>query len=227
MEIETIPKFSIIIPAYNASNHIRKALDSIVNQDFVDDDAYEIIVVCDSCEDDTEEIAKSYGARTFTVDFHSDGLTRNKGIEEAKGEWLLFMDDDDWWLHEFVLHIIDGQLKQLNNDLDILCFGFIWKHRGLALPLGNEGKLFPSVWNKCWKREFVIKNQLKFPKIHSVSDLYFHTDALKCNPKIMAYDMPLYYYNYLREGSISEKDKTEEDAVKKELFAKMEADYGI
>ena len=54
-------RFSVIIPAHNAAGHIRKALDSVRSQTFRD---YELIVVCDSCTDDTQEIAEEYGART-------------------------------------------------------------------------------------------------------------------------------------------------------------------
>ena len=86
-------RFSIIIPAHNEEKNIRKLLDSIKSQTFTD---YEVIVVCDSCEDATESIAKEYGARTLNVDYHTDGLTRNAGIDIAKGEWLLFIDADDW-----------------------------------------------------------------------------------------------------------------------------------
>ena len=93
-------KFSIIIPAYNAEDRIRKVLDSVVQQTYKD---YELIVVCDSCKDKTEEIAKEYGAKTFAVNFHNDGSSRNSGLDNAKGDWVLFLDDDDWWLHEFVL----------------------------------------------------------------------------------------------------------------------------
>ena len=101
-------RFSVIIPAYNASGHIRKALYSIKAQTFTD---YELIVVCDSCTDDTEQIAKEYGARTEAVSFHADGMTRNRGIELARGDYVLFMDDDDWWLHEYVL-------QQLSEKID-------------------------------------------------------------------------------------------------------------
>ena len=57
-------KFSIIIPAHNAGSTIGKTLESVRSQDFKD---YEVIVVCDSCEDNTEEVAKSYGAITAVV----------------------------------------------------------------------------------------------------------------------------------------------------------------
>ena len=97
-------RFSVIIPAHNAAGHIRKALDSVRSQTFRD---YELIVVCDSCTDGTQQIAREYGARTETVEYHADGMTRNRGLELAQGEWILFMDDDDWWLHEYVLEMLD------------------------------------------------------------------------------------------------------------------------
>ena len=58
-------KFSLILPAYNAADRIRKALDSVKAQSFTD---YELIVVCDRCTDNTKAIAESYGAKTIDVD---------------------------------------------------------------------------------------------------------------------------------------------------------------
>ena len=60
------PFFSVIVPAHNSETYIGRGLVSIRNQTFTD---YELIVVCDSCTDNTEEIAKEYGARTFAVDY--------------------------------------------------------------------------------------------------------------------------------------------------------------
>ena len=100
-------RFSIIIPAHNSENHIRKALESIKSQTFTD---YELIVICDSCNDNTQKVAEEYGAITERVGFGRDGLTRNRGLAKAKGDWVLFMDDDDWWLHEYVLE----QLRRTN-----------------------------------------------------------------------------------------------------------------
>lgn len=196
-----MPKFSIIIPAYNAENHIRKALDSIKSQTFKD---YELIVVCDSCNDRTEEIAKEYGAITDSVGFHQDGYTRNRGIDMATGEWILFMDDDDWWLHEFVLEQLDGKLKE-HSDIDVLCFSFIFKGWKYASPKGNNGDHWIATWNKCWRREFVGDSRFSFK--HSISDRDFHKSVMRKHPRIYDWDMPMYYYNYLRPGSISEIDK--------------------
>ena len=144
-----MPRFSIIIPAYNAEKHIRKALDSIKEQTFRD---FELIVVCDSCTDSTAQIAWTYGAKVINVDYHNDGLSRSRGIDEATGDWILFMDDDDWWLHEYVLSQIDEKLREHNDSIDVLCFSFIFKGYKYAKPDGNRGGHFVAVWNKCWKR---------------------------------------------------------------------------
>ena len=192
-------RFSIIIPAYNAENHIRKALDSIKSQEFTD---YECIVVCDSCKDKTEEIAKEYGFKTTVVNFHNDGLTRSKGLDMAQGDWVLFMDDDDWWLHEFVLTQLNDKLNEV--DCDVLAFSFIFKHWKYARPHGNDGAQWIAVWNKCWKRSCI--GTTRFPEVHSKSDLYFHGEMMRKKLKIVDWDMPMYYYNYMREGSITQKD---------------------
>lgn len=193
-------RFSIIIPAYNAQDRIRKALESIKSQVFTD---YELLVVCDSCKDETEQIAKEYGAKTFNVNFLCDGPTRNKGIEEAKGEYILFMDDDDWWLHEYVLTQLDEKLKNLNPD--ILCFSFIFKGIKYANPKSNRGGRWIAVWNKCWKRSFI--GETRFPNIYSKSDVYFNRDMFRKNPSVVDWDMPMYYYNYMRKGSITEESR--------------------
>lgn len=183
-------RFSIIIPAYNSEQYIRKALESVQMQSFKD---YELIVVCDSCTDKTEQIAKEYGAKTIAVNFNQDGQTRNVGIDNAKGEYILFMDDDDWFLHEFVLEQLHAKL----SGEDVLRFSFIWKHKGYA-KCGN----YIAVWNKCWRREFI--GSTRFSKKLYWSDVDFHNLMMDKNPRMTDWDMPMYYYNFLRKGSITD-----------------------
>lgn len=183
-------KFSIIIPAYNSAGYIRKALESVRMQTFTD---YELIVVCDSCTDNTEEIAKEYGAKTIAVNYERDGLTRNAGIDAAQGDYILFMDDDDWWMHEYVLAI----LAHVLTDEDILRFAFIWKGKGYARPAG-----YIAVWCKCWKRSFI--GDTRFPDTLYWSDVGFNEAMMAKRPLIRDLDMLMYYYNYMREGSISQ-----------------------
>ena len=190
-------RFSIIIPAHQAADRIRTALDSVKCQTFTD---YELIVVCDSCTDGTEDIAAEYGARVFSVNYANDGLTRDKGLDEARGEFVLFMDDDDYYLHEWVLWQIDEKLKQL-GEVDVLCFSFIFKGVKYATPTGNRGNHWIAVWCKAWRREAI--GDTRFPNIKSVSDMYFHQAMFTKRLNIIDWDMPMYYYNYMRPGSIS------------------------
>lgn len=193
-------KFSIIIPAHNSENYIIQALDSVKKQTFTD---YELIVVCDSCTDWTERLAYHYTDNVYKCEYGTDGLTRNVGLDHAKGEWILFMDDDDWWLHEYVLQMLSDRLDGDRTDLDVLIFGFIWKGVGYAPPVRGGGVLWPNVWSKCWRRECI--GETRFRNIKMESDLWFSHDVLTIKqPKISLWDMPLYYYNYMRPGSQTE-----------------------
>ena len=184
-------KFSIIIPAYNAADRIRNALDSIASQTCKD---YELIVVCDACVDNTADIAREYTDKVIEVFNNHDGLTRNVGLDYATGDWVLFMDDDDWWMHELVLEKIEAHLS---DDIDVLRFGFFWLNNGGDTKPGP----WVAVWNKCWRRSFIWGT--RFSTRPKWSDLDFNSQMMDKNPRIADLDEILYYYNYLREGSIS------------------------
>jgi len=91
------PTVSVVIPAYNAAWCVRKAIDSVLAQDFRD---YEVIVVDDGSTDDTMAVLSSYGDAIRTVRQINGGLSsaRNTGIRESRGEFVAFLDADDWWL---------------------------------------------------------------------------------------------------------------------------------
>ena len=193
-------RFSIIIPAYNSESYIGNALKHIVSQTFTD---YELIVVCDSCVDGTQKFAESYGAKTATVNFHNDGLSRSKGLDMATGEYVLFIDDDDWWVKDDVLEFLNDKIQK-DHEPDIICFGFHFKGFGEVKTRRKcMNDLWMATWNKCWKRAII--GDTRFPNVYSVSDMYFHEAIMKKNPRIVEYNDCLYYYNYLRPGSISQK----------------------
>ena len=193
-------KISIIIPAYNAENRIRQALESVRTQSYTD---YELIVVCDSCKDRTKEIAEEYGAITIECKHHCDGPTRNEGLEIAIGDYIMFIDDDDYWLHSEVLSCVVQKLKR--SHADVLCCGFIFGYLGYRSPLDNGGYLFPNVWSKVWKRSRI--GATRFPNIYSVSDSFFTQEMFNKGLTTELWDSPIYYYNYMRKGSISEVTK--------------------
>lgn len=186
-----MPKFSIIIPAHNSEGYIGKALYSIIKQSYKD---YELIVVCDNCSDDTDETAAAYGAKVYYTDWGCDGMARNVGIDNATGEWILFMDDDDSWLHEFCLQQIAEKIEK-EKGIDVLCFSAI-HHNSRYAPASIKNI---AVWNKAWKRSFI--GETRFSPVQMISDLYFHQAMLAKEPRYYEWDMPIYYYDYMRTGS--------------------------
>ena len=116
-------KFSIIIPAYNAAKFIERALDSVRKQSYGN---YEVLVINDGSVDDTEQIIGQYKDKypKFSINFFSQenkgaGGARNKGIYNANGDYIAFLDADDCWYPE--------KLEKVNNflivhpEIDVLC----------------------------------------------------------------------------------------------------------
>ena len=192
-------KFSIIIPAHNSSYFIERALKSVKEQTYTD---YELIVVCDACTDPTAEIARKWAHQVAITAYGNDGLARNAGLDIASGEYVLFMDDDDWWLHEYVLQQLADRLNETSLT-DILCFAFVWK--GLGYTANTLGRIWPNVWSKCWRREFI--GDTRFTDVKMESDLYFTREMMAkvtSTEQVDIWPMPLYYYNYMRPGSQTE-----------------------
>ena len=187
------PFFSVIIPAHNSAAWIRKGLDSIRAQEWKN---YELIIVCDACTDNTAEIAREYTDKVIITDFGLDGKARNAGLDAAIGTWVLFMDDDDWFLHEYVFKQL--ALEVGKHGEDVLMFSFIWKGRGYT---SQEQTSYIAVWTKCWNRDFI--GETRFSDIPFWSDVDFMKRMMAKNPQVHRWGMPMYYYNYLREGSIS------------------------
>ena len=192
---EKAPFFSVIIPAHNSEEYIRKGLESIRTQDFRD---YELIVVCDSCTDLTEIAAFEYTTKVLTTDFHSAGGARNVGLDKARGEWILFMDDDDWYLPG-AFGMIAEELRHQQN-IDILAYGFEWKGMGYAMQ--SQKRIYPAVWNKAWRRNFI--GEERFPDWIHTDDLAF---ARKMHPRARFGFLPavLYHYEFMRPGSVSDR----------------------
>lgn len=189
------PFFSVIIPTHNGAEHIRKAMDSVKRQRF---DDYEMIIVCDACTDGTEQIAMEYTPNVLSVDYHRDGLARNKGLDAATGEWILFLDDDDWFLHEYVFSMLHDTVGKHGEDM--LDFAFIWKDKGYMEP--KPERPYVMAWCRCWKRALI--GNARFGNMEYHADVYFYHRMMKKKPNIVFWNMPMYYYNYMREGSLTD-----------------------
>lgn len=189
------PFFSIILPVHNAEKYMRVGLDSVKSQSFTD---YELIIICDDCNDETRKIAKQYGDTVVRTTYARAGLARNAGLDRARGKWILFMDDDDWWMRSTAFETIADNVGK--EDEDILAFGFYWPTQGHMF--NKPGHLFTAVWNKCWRRSFIEDHGFRFPDWkHSDDDGFSRLTHPKA--KIAYLEEELYYYNFMREGSLT------------------------
>ena len=116
----SVPKVSVVIPAYNYAAFLPKAIDSVLSQQFTD---YEIIVVDDGSTDSTAQVVAQYGARVRYIHQKNAGLpaARNTGIKAARGEFVGFLDADDQWLPTFLKQAVET-FARLSPDFAIVAF---------------------------------------------------------------------------------------------------------
>lgn len=219
-------KVSIIIPAYNIENYIERCISSCINQTFRD---IEIIVVNDGSIDKTlEKINKFKDNRIVVIDKKNEGSmeARKSGWNIAKGEYILFVDGDDY-INKDTVKILYSNAKKQNYD--ILCYKFLiedkdgitkkgWdkkidkNDKTILLDLLFQGKINHNMWSKFLKKEFIEDNQIEFPSNFSFGeDLAFVYTFSMYNPTFAILDEYLYYY-CKREGSLdsSINEKTTE-----------------
>ena len=197
-------KFSVIIPCYHSEEFIGKAIKSVQVQSFAD---YELLVMCEADDLETIEAVEECGVVPYVEAYGSSGAARNAGIEKAAGEYILFLDSDDWYLHSECFAMLNQFLR---FPADILSFAFIFGTYGYTSTLGNNGHLYPNVWSRVWRKSFIDKYTLRFPDVSRDEDIVFVQDALGKNPQHRMTDIPFVYYTYPREGSrMSEKERDE------------------
>ena len=204
-------KFSVIIPCYHYEEFVGKAIKSVQDQSF---DNYEILVICQKGDNPVINTVREYGIEPVIAEYTSLGMARNIGIERAQGEYILFLDSDDWYLHSecFVM------LNQFTRiAVDMLSFAFIFGKYGYTSTCGNNGAMYPNVWSRVWRKEFIKRANLRFPDSSRKEDVPFVMAALEAKPHHTMTDIPFVYYNYPREGSIMnliEKEEADGDSNK-------------
>ena len=117
-------KYSFIVPFYNVQDYLAECLDSLIGFDRTD---YEIILINDGSQDKSKVIATEYMSRYSMIKMieqENQGLggARNTGIRHAKGEWLLFVDSDDY-VSDTLLDAVDKHIAKLTPD-DIMVLNF-------------------------------------------------------------------------------------------------------
>lgn len=211
-------KVSVIVPVYNVENYLDKCLESIIKQTFSD---YEVIIVNDGSTDNSEIIATKYVKKypgkfkLITQDNGGLGAARNTGIENANGEYYLFVDSDDTIASNALEHLYD---KVIQNNADIVVFDYkLIDEDGTELGISLGYKNFygvmnleespslllmnPSACNKFFKSTLFNNTGIRFPgkvwyeDLRTIPKLYAEAEVILYSSE------PL--YNYLqREGSI-------------------------
>ncbi|MDR1391863.1 MAG: glycosyltransferase [Clostridiales bacterium] len=216
---ETKPKISLIMPIYNVEKYLQESLESAIKQTF---EKIEIICVNDGSTDSSLNILKEYekkDSRIIVKDQLNKGVSnaRNVGLNIAKGEYIAFLDPDDY-LQSDALKIAYEKAKK--NNSDILVFGFT------AFPETNEwleksGKnrnknyiensinayfenVTPCVWNKLYKKTLLRKNDIKFiEQVNIGEDACFNMMAFPGSKTITFIQDRLYNYRTCRKDSLT------------------------
>lgn len=172
-------KVSIIIPVYNSEKYISKCLDSVLNQTYKN---IEIIVINDGSKDNSINILKEYEKkykRIVLIDKQNEGVskTRNLGINKATGDFIMFVDNDDYIDKDYIFNymnnykdedIIIGSYKRTNTEDKIL-----FKY---DLNINSDWSKYVVLapWAKLYKRDFLIKNKIEFFSYGIGEDVYFN-----------------------------------------------------
>lgn len=232
--------FSLILPVYNVEKYVKRCVNSLLRQEYTD---YEIILVDDGSTDSSGSICDKLADKNnniFAYHKENGGLSdaRNYGMDRAKGNYILFIDSDDW-VDEKLLISLHNHLNKSN--VDILKFGFQKMQEGnykntffsyfnigvydrrqieetiLPYTIGPK-RLFcyeqnacKSVWSHVYSLNFLRENNIRFVSEREIlnEDYLFNLHTLLYAKSLEVTHYILYYYDY-REGSLSKRYITNE-----------------
>lgn len=208
------PKVSIIMPCYNSQSFIRQAIESVLAQTYRN---FELLVINDSSQDNTEKIVKEYEKKDFRIKFINNeeqkGISgaMNTGIYHSKGIYITRMDSDD------ILEPtkIEKQVNFLDNNKE---YGVCSVNIAMLDKLGNiynenvyPEQSIPSEWTFLWtnpipnapcmyRADIIKENNLKFSKLKTAEDYDFLRKII-IKTKVYMINEPLYYYRYNESGT--------------------------
>ena len=221
-----MPKVSVIVPFYNVEGYIEKCLETLVNQTLKD---IEIILVNDGSKDRSVDIVKKfmkeYPDKIVYLEKQNGGLAdaRNYAIPYAKGEYIAFLDSDDY-VEKDMYQLMYELAKKESSDM-VEC-NFIWeypdkKREDIGEIYIGQFEMLEKVrvvaWNKLIKREILERNKIEFPKGLQYEDVEFTYKLVPFINKVSFVKKPCVHY-VQREGSISNS----QNERTKEIFEVLE-----
>ncbi len=215
------PLVSLIIPVYNVAPYLKRCLDSIVTQTY---DNFEAIIVNDGSTDNSREIVYNYilrDDRFKLIDKENGGLSsaRNAGMRVMKGEYVIFIDSDDWAETGFIKEMVDNisfydsdfaccRLKYVNLDKNKeTVYGkpyplILLKNKAIVLDSLIVNNIHTSVWAKIYKTSFLKKNNIDFKEGIVNEDTLF-TTIVSLNASKVSFVNKVLFNSLERSGSIS------------------------
>ena len=207
-------KISIIVPIYKIERYLRQCIDSILTQTFTD---FELLLIDDGSPDECPAICDEYAKKDARIRvFHkpNGGLTsaRNCGLDNAKGEWIMHIDGDDWVAPTYIEELYNAAIK---NDADIAICGFrfayedgryieehptLWDNNKSASLNRYIASTWTTAWGSIHKSSLYKDNNIRSPKnITFCEDFHLMVRLCYFADKVVSIDRPL--YNYRQQSS--------------------------
>ncbi|PJJ84052.1 glycosyltransferase family 2 protein [Mucilaginibacter auburnensis] len=203
------PKVSVIIPVYNAQRHLEKCVNSVINQSF---DDLEVILINDGSADSSGQMCDEFAGRDKRIRvFHQSNkgisYTRQFAIDNATGDYIQFVDSDDWIEANTLAELYGYAAK---NDLDVIGSNFVMdlgsKNKNIICQYPTPDKFREAVisneWGVVWKhfmrRNLFSENGISFPSgINHGEDYIVCVKLLLATNKIATLNLFGYHYNYI------------------------------
>lgn len=216
---------SVIVPIYNIEKHLPRCIDSILNQTYKN---WEAIFVNDGSTDNSLKILEKYKKRDERIKIidkknAGSGAARNDGIENSRGKYIAFLDSDDWYEKNFLEKLYNNLIEN-NSDVAMCNPKMVYddanKNKKINTYFFYEIELnktpekilgilaMPVVWNKLYKKDIIVKNNIKFPNYSFCEDVEFLYKIFLYVNKVSKIKDDLYNY-YQREDSGTKKIKEE------------------
>ena len=204
-----MPIVSIIVPVYNAQKTLERCIESILNQTFPD---FELLLMDDGSKDSSFDICRKYAADDARIKvFHHENagvsVTRNRGIENASGKFLMFCDSDDYAASEWCERLL--QEVRAKEDAWVVSNAYKVSFSGECKAIDNlqhntKCKTYCDIylkhlsfcpWNKIYNAEIIRKNNICFrPDMNIGEDAVFNAEYYKFCTSVIYIPEPLYYY---------------------------------
>ena len=214
--------FSVIVPVYNVAKYLPNCLESLLHQG-IEVKEYEIILINDGSTDDSQAICNNYvvtNSNIVLINQENRGVAaaRNRGLEQAKGKFVVFVDGDDY-LADNGLFQISILLKKYPN-INLVRFYSSYSSHVKELQENNEVEYFGKaeqllrgggypafIWTHAYQKEFLDKNHIRFHNLRFSEDGLFISTVYLNNPTIVSTTANIYRYVLRADSAIGKRSR--------------------